>query len=756
MPDETSKPETETTTSSGVSVSPPQARRPESQQERWIKYGANVVLVTVVVVVLAGILTYLAQRTGKRIDTTASGAYSLKPQTANILRDLKGKTKVVSLYTKEIIQGGKSVPSPYVGPVVDLLDEYRRKGKNIEVDSIDPVQNPSKVDDLIAEVTNKYGGEVKQYKEVLDAYPKAYEQIRSIATAETAKLAKLTQDAVGADGAAAAGGDDESSQISRVAAFMRTLPKQLESSQQTVARRVGLKPPDYRGATTNVEDTLDLVSQNADAIVQIFAKSKDDPKVPEPVRQYMSASIPTYQNLKKIADDQIAALKKLGELKLDDLRQSLRARDAILVMGERDMRVIPFEQVWKTDDQQVRNFVQNQGQEIKPRFAGEQQISTAIMALSSATKPKVVFVRAGGPPLAQPGMGPFQRGGPMSQVADRLRQYNFEVLEKDLSGMWAMQAQMQQMPAAPEPSDEQIKDAIWIALVFPTGQQNPMMPSPSIGPRVAEHLKGGGSAMLLFAPQVENMSDALKEWGIEVNTNAVAVHAPIQASEGRQGDAIEEALRYPFVFDIRDYGDHMITRPLQSLPGFFVPMLTVKTTTPAATTQPASGGGGGGGAVKTTGILPIPRQPQSWGETDIEALSAGNNDAIKFDEKADVGGDIFGGAVAEKPSGGARLVVIASPMFAFDRYLNEPDMNMLRRGVVVSRFPANAELFNNAVFWLAKMEPMIAISPAAMEVSRIEPIKPAALSVWRNGFLMIGLPMAVVLAGALVWFARRD
>ena len=134
---------------------PRASRRPESQQERWIKYGANVVLVSVVVIVLAGILTYLGQRTGKRIDTTAGGAYSLKPQTVNILRDLKGKTKIVSLYTKEIIEGGKSVKSPYADPVVDLLEEYKREGKNIEVDSIDPVQNPTKVDDLIAEVTNK-------------------------------------------------------------------------------------------------------------------------------------------------------------------------------------------------------------------------------------------------------------------------------------------------------------------------------------------------------------------------------------------------------------------------------------------------------------------------------------------------------------------------------------------------------------------------------------------------------------------------
>jgi len=272
-----------------------------------------------------------------------------------------------------------------------------------------------------------------------------------------------------------------------------------------------------------------------------------------------------------------------------------------------------------------------------------------------------------------------------------------------------------------------------------------MMPSPSIGPKVAEHMKNGGSAMVLFAPQVENMAETMKEWGIDVHTNAVAVHEPIKTDlSARQGDAIEEAQKYPFVFDIRDYGDHMITRPLNSLPGFFVPMLAVK----KATTQPSG--------VKTTPILPIPTDPKSWGETDLEGLSAGNNDAVKFDPAADVEGPIFGGAVAEKENGGGRLVVIASPMFAMDRYLNEPDVNMLRRGVVVSRFPANAELFNNAVFWLSKMETMIAISPAAMEVSRIEPIKPLALRVWREGLLMIGLPMAVILAGALVWFARRD
>ena len=37
-----------------------------------------------------------------------------------------------------------------------------------------------------------------------------------------------------------------------------------------------------------------------------------------------------------------------------------------------------------------------------------------------------------------------------------MRDYNFEVLEKDLTGQWAMQAQMLGQPSEPEPTDEQL------------------------------------------------------------------------------------------------------------------------------------------------------------------------------------------------------------------------------------------------------------------------------------------------------------
>jgi hypothetical protein len=704
----------------------------ESQKQRWIKYGANVILSSVVVIVLAIVITYLAQRSNRRLDTTANRAYSLKPQTLNILKDLKGDTKIVSLYSKTTAGSEAGAEkTDYAQPVADLLDEYQRHSSKVTVESIDPVASPSKVDDLINEVTNKYGGEVAQYKKVTDAYTGTYDQIKKLAAAEVQKVSALPVDQIS---------DEDATQTVKLAILtVREFPKLLNQSKEKIDARLKQKPPDYKAATSSIEQNMDLFSQMTGRILEEFARAKDDKKLPEPVRKYMADAAPSYTQIKKLADDLLKQVKSLGELKLDELRQSLRARDAILVMGQNDMRVIPFENVWKADDRDLRGYAQ--GQELKPRFAGEQQISTAILALNEPKK-KVCIVRSGGPPLATPGMPPFQRGGPLAEIASRLRDYNYEVLEKDLSGMYAMQAQMQQQPAPPEPTDEQIKDAIWIVLAFPMTQQNPMMPPPNITPKVEEHLKQGGSAMIIFAPRSDKMESVLKPLGIDVHPDAVAVHQPIKATEGRQADMIEDAQRYPFVFDIRDYGDHMITRPLKSLESWLVPLLAVKTSS-------VSG-------VKTTPILPIPQNPPSWGETDMEALQdPGKFDSIKFDEGKDVASPVYGGAVAEK-DGGGRVVVITSPTFAFDQYINEPDPNMLRRGLVVSRFPGNAELFLNSVYWLSKMEPMIAISPAAMEVSRIEPISEPALKAWRIGGLLIGLPGLVVLAGVMVYFARRD
>ncbi len=698
--------------------------QPESQKDRWLKYGTNVVISSAVVMALAIVLIFIAQRHKTRWDTTAAGNYSLKPQTIAIIKDLKSPVKIYSLYTRpDEVQ--TNTETDYAQTVSDLLDEYKRNGSRIEVETIDPRKNPTKVDQLIEEVTQKYGGEVKKYREFVAAFPEKYDQIKKLTNDEAQAVSKLSLDAIQSD--------ELVQSLSLAAVTVQGFPKFLDNSKKVIDKRLGLKPPDYRGATLRVQEDMRALSEMVGQIVQSFQKSQKDPKVPDAVRAYIQESLPRYEALKKTADDVDAQVKSLGELKLDDLRQKLRERDAILVMGDTEMRSLSFNQVWSADPDRASN---SDATKMKPKFAGEQQITSAILSLTSAKKPKVVFLRPGGAPLASAGFPPFQPGGPLSRVADRLRDYNFEVLEKDLSGQWAARAQMQGMPAEPEPSDDDLKDAIWIVLSVPAQQQ---MPTPPIAPKLAEHLKAGGAALCMFLPQSDNLGDALADYGITVRTDLIAVHEPIKTGS-RSADMIEEAQKVPFIFVTNQYGDHLITRPLRSLDAILIPLLPVQTTAHEG--------------LKTTSILPVPSGMKTWGEHDIEATM--NGDDVQFSpDKGDISGPLFGGAVAEKANAG-RVVALGSLQFVTNQILNVRDPELAQRGIFISRFPGNAELFLNSIFWLGKMEPMLAISPAAMEVSRLEPISDGMLRFWRIGVLLVGLPALVVVAGAIVYVKRRD
>src|SRR5688500_1690978 len=82
---------------------------PETQKQRWVKYGANVALASVVVILLGVIFAALAQQSWAKlhVDTTKAGLYSLKPQTKAILRDLKQDVRIVSLYTQTKPRAGR-------------------------------------------------------------------------------------------------------------------------------------------------------------------------------------------------------------------------------------------------------------------------------------------------------------------------------------------------------------------------------------------------------------------------------------------------------------------------------------------------------------------------------------------------------------------------------------------------------------------------------------------------------------------------
>ena len=110
----------------------------EASDQRRLKYGANLILNIVLVLAVAGIAIWGADRYHMRADVTGSGANSLRPQTLNVLRDLQTPIRIVSLYPKlKQEQAGKE--QDFYTPVANVLEEYRRGGRSVDVQIIDPV-----------------------------------------------------------------------------------------------------------------------------------------------------------------------------------------------------------------------------------------------------------------------------------------------------------------------------------------------------------------------------------------------------------------------------------------------------------------------------------------------------------------------------------------------------------------------------------------------------------------------------------------
>lgn len=708
----------------------------ETSGERWAKYGGNVVLTSVIVIVIAVIAIYGAQKLDRRADLTLGGSQSLKPQTVNILKDNKQPIKIVSLYARlKPNQVGQD--QDFYTPVVDLLDRYRAEGHNITVEAIDPVAEPAKLDAWLGEITRKYGGNVKAYRDVLTQFPKTLDEIKKLADEQAKQMQSLRNVQLHSE--------DQADIINEAYGTVRQFPSLLTLLNSGIKDELDKKIPDYKGQVENVRSSLSTFSRQVEGVQKDLDTLQKDQTAPQQFRDVAKNLVPQFEQMKKLADDLLAKIKGLGELKLDEVRRQITTEDengtnairSIAVEGENDFRLINFNQAWKSGES--TGMTGGASGPPRLRFSGEQQVTAAILALEQSKKPKVAFVRAGGPPMTSPMFGQAD----FSDIADRLRSYNFEVLEKDLTGQFAMQMMQQGGGMAPpEPSDAELKDAVWVVLPL-SGQMSQFGPqpvSPEVTQKVQAHLNEGGSALFLFQPHADNLHPILADWGVDVKPDIIIVHEPVGSPDQPSEDFIEQARRQPPIFVLNQYGDSPVTRTLQSLDAALVPLLPVDTRTVAGCTA--------------TKILPVPQDLKVWGESDLSSL--GPRSTPTFDPKSgDLPGPFWCGATVEK-QGKGRIVVIGNTNFAANGLLEFPDPKMARSKLDVARFPGNGELFTNSIFWLSKMDGLIALSPSALDTSRIRPMSAGALQFWRLGVLVIGLPLLPVLAGLVIYQVRKE
>ncbi len=230
------------------------------------------------------------------------------------------------------------------------------------------------------------------------------------------------------------------------------------------------------------------------------------------------------------------------------------------------------------------------------------------------------------------------------------------------------------------------------------------------------YLDKGGRALVLLDPvlggqqRASGLEEVLRRYGVAVGNDLV----------------LDPARRLPF-FDLSavyasDFRSHPVVDRMQGL-AVLLPV------TRSVTTTAASG-------VLSSQLLVT--SPDGWGETDIQAILARR--PIDKDEK-DTPGPVSLAVAAQseqEKETGWRLVVVG-------------DADFVTNGQIVNA--GNLNLALNAVNWLVKREEALGIAPRTPEQVHLylsaRQMRTVAL------LSLVGLPLAAVAMGVVVWWRRR-
>jgi len=252
--------------------------------------------------------------------------------------------------------------------------------------------------------------------------------------------------------------------------------------------------------------------------------------------------------------------------------------------------------------------------------------------------------------------------------------------------------------------------------------------------KLKAYLTKGGKLLVLLDPPVKadapppaNLIGLLKDWSIDVGTNAIL--DPMSQLRGADPTVPVAAPPYP---------SHPITSTFRMITGFPYARQIKPAENPPA------------GRTVTTFVQ---SGRNSWAETDLKMLTTESQAQPDFD-KGDVQGPVSLAVAMSAPVGAAtppapgeapdqakpetRLVAIGDSDFASNNYLG---------------FAGNRDLFLNVVNWLAQQENLIAIRPRDPQDRRVN------LTAGQDRFIffltVLIIPGFVLLGGIQTWWRRR-
>ncbi len=688
------------------------AKNKTNQTQRRFKYGINVTLSIVIALAIVVVINVIAYRrlAHLRKDLTATRLYSLSDQTRKVLQSLDKDYRIVTLISRS---------NEAIGKAKDLIAEYDHYSSHVAVEHINPTLQIGRVAQFYQTLLKRYDDQIEPLQKSVESGRAALDQLRNDIDAQKHVLSQILQNKQFTD-------EKLKQFVQSIAQAFSRFESQYEQATTQIDQTLASSLPDYSGAIGIVQSVLTAYDE------KVFAVAIEHLKTTATSTTIHS----TVQNQLLQLTDEFGQARRnlagaLGQLQsspmseeYSKLREQLNVSDTVVLVGDDQIRVVPLEKMFRLP----QNAQQQQmagGPQPEFQFLGEEKITGALIAMSLEHQPLVVFVQGG----RQPVLG-YQ--GQYEQVANRLRNMNFEVKDWSLGGKRNPMTG-QPGPPSPPPTPAPGQKVVWIATPI---EASPMMmqqgggPSQKITAHIAQRLEQGDSVMVMLAPNPmaamgmpDPMAKLISSWGINVQNDRVVMNEVMLRNRKTAGDPTMRINQWP--------QDLSITQAMAGTAGVFVSACPVDWK-----------------AAEGVTIYPLAQATgqRMWAHTNMRDQNPTYQEATAA--------DVFTLAVAAQKTDGQRIAVFADPVWATDQIVNYGLLGAGTASMVGAMFPANAELFVNSVFWLSDLDQLIAASARTQDIRRIKAISAGQLTALRWG-LILGMPLVVLLGGVGVWMTRR-
>ncbi len=711
----------------------PRADAP-SQSQRWATYGLNTAVLIIAVLAIVLFVNWISYRHFIRFDQTATRRYSLSPQSRKVISQLEQQdtsVQIVSLFAYGTELGDLLVEQ--LDQVSQLLTEFeRRSGGRVAVRQINPVFDAGEYEAFADEVLSRYEQELERWQQAIGEARTTLATVQSFAT-EQAQQFELNRPRF-ADLAPA-----DQQLLANVGQLLGNLDTTLALDQyrSELTRVLEAPLPNYARARQLLSDPMrQLRDQLLNPAVERFEQLLSRDQTAQALADFLRSRVEAIKPMVQRIDTALEQLEALEEGEYATVRRNVQTTHSLVAMGNDRVAVLTLDQIFP----QSTGAQPGQQQPVQ-RFRGEEAITGAIVRLMTEHMPKVVFVNTMPQSVLSPG-GEYS----MSQVAGVLEAMNFEVVEWNAAGR---QSQFGMMPPEPAPEAEPGQTMVFIVLpILPSG--NPQMPTNPAAATVAEaltdHLAAGQPALALIMPSPmagfgppDPVVELVSEYGITPDTSSLVFRTETLPNGQTEAMPYLEITQWPDEHPISEALAGQVAMLIQAMPLELADDQADSSEADAEADQSESG------PVPTTYTL-ASTPGQTWAET-----GWANRQAQPEKDPDEATGPFVVAAAAEK--GDTRIVVFGDILIPTDM-LTQPRMTTDGRQIQFVRYAGNTELFVNSVYWLSGMDSLIATGARTQDIPRYDLITQAA-QIGVGITLIIGVPVACLLIGVVVWVVRR-